>query len=249
MIEWTAGFVGGLLGSAHCVGMCGGIALTVGSVPVARPSPGQALRRQLIYSAGRISTYVFLGALAAHAGVRLSRLPEGVLEVQRVFSIIAGVLMILLGISILGWLPWRPLRLKSCGNPITATMSRLVSIPGRTGSFLAGLGTGFLPCGLVYAFLAQAVAEADVARGVALMFFFGLGTLPAMLVVGCGGGWLAAPVRAKVFRVAAGFVVLVGGLTVYRGWQASAEQPCPGCASAPSDRITPAGSPETQPAT
>jgi len=87
---------------------------------------------------------------------------------------------------------------------------------GRWPVFVAGLATGFLPCGLVYAFLAAAVATGNVLKGMLVMACFGLGTVPAMAAIGCGSRVLSLRLRQHVFRLAACFVVLLGGATIYR---------------------------------
>lgn len=234
MVELPAIFLGGLLGSAHCVGMCGPIALTIGGVPVsgagvtvaAAPRLRVTLARQLLYSTGRIATYVFLGATAGYAGLRLSAIGASLINVQRLFATLAGVAMVLVGLSILRLLPRRR-RGGANGCGLAGSMfGGLMQAGGGWGPMVAGLATGFLPCGLVYAFLAKAVAEGSVASGAATMFAFGLGTVPAMVLVGCGGGVISHAARARVLQVAAGLVVLLGGLTVYRGWSVTPDASC-----------------------
>jgi sulfite exporter TauE/SafE len=113
---------------------------------------------------------------------------------------------------------------------------------GWFGYFLAGLANGFLPCGLVYAFLALAAAAQDGPRGALIMTLFGIGTMPAMLAIGCGTRLLTHGVRRQIYRVAAVFVVALGSVTLYRGWP-SADAPCchaPGASELAADgRLTP----------
>ena len=95
---------------------------------------------------------------------------------------------------------------------------QLLSTRGGIGYFVAGVANGFLPCGLVYAFLAMAVATQDVGRGAVVMIAFGLGTVPAMMAIGCGATLLSHTARLRVYRLAAVFVVIAGAATIYRAF-------------------------------
>src|SRR5271165_7145734 len=95
-------FLGGLLGSAHCVGMCGGFALSIG---MGAPSLGSNLQRQLTYTLGRVLTYAFLGVVAGYAGFWLSRKTGTLVNVQAGLSMVAGGLLVFQGLLALGLLP------------------------------------------------------------------------------------------------------------------------------------------------
>jgi hypothetical protein len=210
-----ASLMGGLLGSAHCVGMCGGFAATIGSTGIPLwPS----LWRQLAYSAGRIFTYSFLGAIAGAAGAYLGRYETPLLAVQQWFSLLAGVIMIGVGLSVLGVVRLRWVWSVGVGASLTPIFNHFLNTRRSTGFFLAGLANGFLPCGLVYAFLTKALSVADVWSAMAVMAAFGLGTAPAMIAIGCGARLLAHQARAKVYRVAACFVLVFGVVTVKRAF-------------------------------
>ncbi len=212
--------MGGLLGSAHCVGMCGGFALAIGAT---KPAFLPTLANQLVYSAGRVFTYAFLGALAGVVGTRVSQWSGLMVSMQQVLSVFAGVTMLVIGISVLFGLS-----MQSFGKrlaPLTDAFARMmtpifkhfVNARGRWSFFLAGLFTGFLPCGLLYAFLAIAMAGENAGSGAMTMVAFGVGTIPAMVAIGCGGAVASRTVRVRVHRVAACFVVLLGVATVARG--------------------------------
>ena len=104
MIELPLVFLGGLLGSAHCVGMCGGFALSIG---VGARSPASNLRRQLIYTLGRVLTYSFFGVVAGYGGFWLSHRAGTLVNVQAGLSIVAGALLVFQGLLALGVLPRR----------------------------------------------------------------------------------------------------------------------------------------------
>lgn len=222
-MELASFFVGGVLGSAHCIGMCGGFAAAIGATQ--RPF-WPTLRRQLVYSSGRIFTYAFLGALGGFAGLWLAQFRTPLVGAQQLFSIIAGVIMLLVGLSVLGLLNVRlgpPRVLSEIVGPIYRHFFAARNLPGTFG---AGVATGFLPCGLVYSFLALAVSSGRLESGLAQMAMFGLGTVPAMVLVGCGGHLLTHRMRQRVYRVAACFVIALGALTVWRGLPVHAEGDC-----------------------
>lgn len=223
----------GLLGSGHCLGMCGGFALTIGA---SRPAFWPVLGRQVLYSAGRLFTYGFLGALAGTIGARLSQLQLPLFSIQHVLSIAAGVAMVLIGLSSLGVfrrLRRRPVTTETAAAPqgagfLTGLLAHFLNARGVTAFLLAGVFTGFLPCGLVAAALAKTLAIGNPIEGWVAMVLFGLGTVPAMVALGCGSLLLSRPLRAGIVQVAACFVVLLGVATVVRGW-GPVDQACPHC--------------------
>jgi sulfite exporter TauE/SafE len=113
----------------------------------------------------------------------------------------------------------------------------LLVSPKLTAAFLAGVFTGFIPCGLVYAFLALAAATGDIVRAWLVMVTFGAGTVPLMVLTGCGGTLISVAARARVLKVAAWCVVVAGIISLARGasqLNLSAEQQatnCPFCHS------------------
>jgi sulfite exporter TauE/SafE len=206
---------GGFLGSAHCIGMCGGFACAIGS---GRAPFWPLFARQFVYNTGRVFTYAFLGALAGSTGLYLSRFKLGAVNPQQIFSLLAGTIMIALGLATLGLI-----RLPKSWSAVTSQLfaplfAYFLNARGWFGYFFAGIANGFLPCGLVYAFLAMAAAAQDGPRGALVMTFFGLGTMPTMLAIGCGTRLLTQNVRVRIYRVAAIFVVALGSVTLYRGW-------------------------------
>jgi len=215
MTELPLIFLGGLLGSAHCLGMCGPLALALGVQSERLPSN---LGRQLLFSVGRIVTYGFLGAAAGASGWWLAQQPQTFVNVQSVLAIVAGLALIWLGLSTAGVLP--RFAAKWLTSPPCSALSwfrTLLVSPGWASALLAGLFTGFIPCGLVYAFVVYAASSGDAARGWATMATFGLGTVPMMVLAGCGGSLLSLSARARVLRIAAWCVVITGLLSVARG--------------------------------
>jgi uncharacterized protein len=253
MIELPLVFLGGLLGSAHCVGMCGGFALLVGSG--ARGFGGN-LTRQAVYSLGRIFTYSVFGATVGYAGLRLSVEAATLVNVQALLAIVAGILLVTQGLISAG-----VLRRAMAFSLIPAAGGAAVVGPihssgpaclagGMLGSFLrngspgyvflAGMLTGFLPCGLVYAYLALAASTSDTFSGALTMAAFGAGTVPAMVLTGGGASLLSLAGRRRMLRMAAWCVVVVGLISLARGVGflelpgRPAAASCPMCAEQPS---------------
>lgn len=214
MIEWPLIFLGGLLGSAHCIGMCGGFAFAIGA---GTRHGWHNLARQLVYSLGRVTTYAAGGAAAGFGGMRLAHAWEGWVNVPAALAVAAGVLLIVQGTLSAGI--WRPrhARLQHAACLAGSMFKSMLSAPGWRGVFVAGLFTGFLPCGLVYAYLAMATSAGDLWRGAAVMTLFGLGTWPLMIVSGVGVSLLSHNSRRKLMFVAAWCVMMTGAITLARG--------------------------------
>ena len=207
----------GLASGLHCLGMCGPIVLAYG-LPLAK---GQRLRAPLSYHAGRILTYMLLGALAGAAGGELGLLGRmaGLATGARIF---AGAAMIVTGLLLAGLLPSSGLA--RGGSRFSRMAGRLLQ-PGSSKFFL-GIVLGFLPCGLVYAALLKAVESAGALPGALTMLAFGLGTAAALLSMGAisslAGGWLGR----WSHRLAPGFVMLAGAILLWRGLTAPGAPLC-----------------------
>jgi sulfite exporter TauE/SafE len=216
MIELPLVFLGGLIGSAHCVGMCGGFAVSIG---LGSSGLGANLQRQLIYTAGRIFTYSFLGVMAGYAGFWLAGKASLWINAQAALSMTAGVLLTGQGLLAMGLLPrwcWPQLRRRS---PCLAGtfVGPFLSSPRATHILLAGVLTGFLPCGLVYGYLALASSSASVREGLLTMSLFGAGTAPLMVLAGAGGSLLSNTRRRSLLHISAICVTVTGLISIARG--------------------------------
>jgi len=231
MLELPLVLIGGLLGSAHCLGMCGGFALLIGAPA---HSWSTNLGRQLVYSGGRIFSYASLGAVVGYGGLRLASGLGGIVNVQAAIAIVAGLLLVAQGLISTGMMAhltrgvrglliragWMsPSELPGVG--VGCLMGGIVGtfLRDRRWShvFLAGVFTGLLPCGLVYAYLALAASTSDLLGGVATMAVFGLGTMPMMILAGTGSTLFSLAGRRRLLYLAAWCVVLTGCLSVARG--------------------------------
>lgn len=210
MTDLSLVFVAGLLGSGHCVGMCGGFALAL----TGRDARRRELARQGAYYAGKTLTYMLLGAAVALLGSTLSGAFSGL---QDVLSVAAGLLMLAIGLSLTGWL--RGWSFPMTGGTTLVQRAVRFFAKRRTygGAFGLGLLNGFLPCGLVYALLARAAAAGTAYGGALVMLVFGLATVPALFGVALAGH-LFRPAWGHYLKPASGIVVVaLGFITILRG--------------------------------
>ncbi|HWC58296.1 MAG TPA: sulfite exporter TauE/SafE family protein [Verrucomicrobiae bacterium] len=206
MDYWTA-FVLGLVGSLHCAGMCGPLAL---AVPGSTVSPGRFALGRVAYNAGRIATYCGLGMVFGLFGKTL--LLAGV---QRWVSISLGVVLIVGLFTSRKLALWRPVTLLV--NHLKARMSGLLRQRSLASVGALGLLNGLLPCGLVYVAAAGATATGHVFNGAIYMGAFGIGTVPMMLAIGLGGKLVPLSFRLKLRTAIPVSVFLLGTLLILRG--------------------------------
>lgn len=172
----------GVAGSAHCIGMCGPIAL---AVPSPGPGVGVRLRSTLLLNGGRLMTYGLLGMAIGTFGHGLH-----LAGLQQVVSIVAGVLL-LLSVLVPGLLQrFSPTgRLSMDISRLRSALARNLKRTAPEALFLTGVLNGLLPCGLLYAALLGASTYATATDGALFMLFFGLGTWPALIALRMGGGY------------------------------------------------------------
>lgn len=201
----------GLVGSLHCLGMCGPIAV---GIPLHRNNWLMKVSGGLLYNAGRIITYGILGAIFGllGRGIQLAGL-------QQWASIILGIVMIL---SVLFPFVFRE-KIK-IDNVLSGYAGRLINrfrtlfSKRSLGNLLfIGLLNGLLPCGLVYMAIAGAINTNDVMMGVAFMMVFGLGTTPALLLLSLAGNVVTSGFRKKAAKVIPVFIVILGIIFILRG--------------------------------
>ena len=201
----------GLLGSFHCVGMCGPIALML---PVDRSSRNRMTLQVIMYHSGRILTYALIGLALGGIGTGLN-----LFGIQQQLSIFLGLLMIalvLLPSSMLG--KYRLL------GPLYRLIGRLKSGLGESLKkktpdtfFTIGFLNGFLPCGLVYMAVFGAIAIGDLGQSIWYMVLFGLGTVPLMTATVFLGNFLSPGIRKGMRRFVPVVVVIIGAVFVLRG--------------------------------
>lgn len=210
-------FIAGVAGSFHCIGMCGGFACALGRHPAGRTA---TLVRHLLYNTGRLASYAFIGLLAGALGAAvIGHDASGALSLApRLLAVVSGLLMIAMALQFFGW-PARLPRALSGFNGLTigGPLRSLLATPGHSAALAFGVFNGFLPCPLVYAFATQAAASASASTGVLTMIAFGLGTYPAMLLMGGIGNLLRPAWRRRGVRAAGTFIMVLGLITLARG--------------------------------
>ena len=209
---WWAAFTLGILGSAHCIAMCGALSCVMTNTPYS--SKMHRFLGVFTYQLGRIFTYALIGLVFGFFAELMV-----VLNIQKIVSILTGLILILL--FVISYNPlnrigqsylfgWCYIRLKSF---LTSSFNRAKSIP----SFFLGVLNGMIPCGLVYLALVGAITGGTILNGTLFMIFFGMGTLPAMVVFTLLGQSASAAIRIP-FRKMIPYVSLCFGLyLIFRG--------------------------------
>lgn len=204
-------FILGIMGSVHCAGMCGPIA-------IALPLHGNSLSGKIfggsLYNLGRTITYGIMGALFGMLGQGLA-----LIGFQQKISVVMGSLMI---ISVLfpalfrnqysmekSWI--------SLVGKLKKTIGKMFSIRSFQSLFFIGMLNGLLPCGLVYMALAGAIGTGSAALGTLYMLLFGLGTIPMLLGISLAGNLLSLAVRKRINKLIPILVVVVGIFFILRG--------------------------------
>ncbi len=211
-----AALVAGLVGSGHCLGMCGPLAALAG---LRREGRGAAAVSALTHNLGRLLSYALLGALVGALGMAAGSLAP-VAAAGPALRIALGVVLVLLGVQLVApGFRLNPLDLvgRKLGVPLWRRLQpltlRLNQRKGVAANLARGMLWGWLPCGLVYSLLALAAVSGTAGSGALVMVAFGVGTLPAMLGVGLLGSPFAGLSKARLkplmgaMMIASGFAV------------------------------------------
>jgi len=206
-----SGLLLGLIGEAHCVGMCGPIALII---PVDKENGIKRTLQLIVYHAGRILTYGIIGFLfgLAGKGLELSGL-------QQKISLVFGVLMVLVAFfPTARWLnPTLPGAWGQFIGKIKSGLNYFLRQRSWFALFMMGFLNGFLPCGLVYLALVGALATGSPYWGAVYMMLFGLGTSPALMAITYMQSLFSVSLRRKLNKIIPYAVALVGILFILRG--------------------------------
>lgn len=201
----------GLLGSFHCVGMCGPIAFLL---PVDHKNNVRKLGQISLYHFGRLSSYAIIGLLFGLLGKGFS-----LFGLQQQLSILVGILMILVIL-----LPYKKFSKYNGSKPIFKIVSKIKSNLGKQLKrkspdtfYTIGFLNGFLPCGLVYMAVFGAIASGTALEGSLYMGFFGLGTIPLMTTAIYLENFINLNIRSKIRKAVPVFVILIGLLFILRG--------------------------------
>ncbi|TXE10644.1 sulfite exporter TauE/SafE family protein [Gelidibacter salicanalis] len=207
---WSA-LIFGLLGSFHCVGMCGPIAFML---PVDRTNSTRKIVQIFTYHFGRILAYSLIGLFFGLVGKSLY-----IFGLQQQLSILIGILMIVVVL-----IPTKTFNTYNFSKPIYRIISKVKSSLGQAlkkktaDTFLTiGFLNGFLPCGLVYMAVFASLAMGSALEGSLYMTLFGLGTIPLMTSAIYLGKFLNTSVKQRIQKAIPVFVVIIGLLFILRG--------------------------------
>ena len=207
----ASAFILGLLGSLHCVGMCGPIALML---PVDRTNHFKKMLQIFLYHAGRILSYTSIGLLFGFIGKGFY-----IFGIQQQLSIFIGLLMILVVL-----IPLEIFNKYNFSKPLFNLISKVKSTLGKQfkkksnkAIFSIGFLNGFLPCGLVYMALFGSIATGSSVKGALYMFLFGLGTIPLMSIAAYIGNFLSSTAKNKIQHIIPVAIIIIGVLFVIRG--------------------------------
>ena len=205
MSDQYLAFMIGLMGSVHCIGMCGPLAF---AVPSAKGGAHLVLDK-ILYQLGRIVSYSVLGLVMGLLGrqIWLSGFQQGI-------SIISGVLILFAALN-------RIFRFSAAARNsfLLVPFNKLFgyALKHRANHLIIGMINGLLPCGFVYLALAGAVNTGDVQHAAAYMFWFGVGTTPLMLMATIGIGMSSSLVRNKINRAIPYLMIVLGCWFILRG--------------------------------
>ena len=201
----------GLVGSLHCIGMCGPIAI---SLPLGNKSWWRRTLGGVTYNTGRIITYGIFGALFGFIGKSIE-----MAGLQRWASIFIGVVLILSVVFpalFKGKIKIEQFLFGYAGRMV-GKLRKLFALTSLPSLFLIGLLNGILPCGLVYVAVAGAVNTNSILGGIGFMLVFGLGTLPVMLTIPLLGNLIGSGFRKKYRHILSVMIVILGFLFILRG--------------------------------
>lgn len=214
MIELPLIFVAGILGTAHCLGMCGPLALAIGG---ASKNWQSAVAKQFVYTSGRLFSYAVLGSAAGFCGARLVHAAATLINIPASLAVIAGILLIYQGMLATGIFRRRAVGAASGPCLAGGFLGQFLRQPTQSGVFLAGVFTGFLPCGLLYGMLALAMSTHNMILGGTILTVFGMGTAPAMILAGVSSRLIGLATRRWLYAAAAWCLVLTGMVSIARG--------------------------------
>jgi sulfite exporter TauE/SafE len=208
---FISAFILGLLGSLHCVGMCGPIAFML---PIDRSNSVKKISQISCYHIGRLIAYGLIGLVFGILGKSFY-----LFGVQQQLSIAIGIIMIIIIL-----IPYKSISKYNLSKPIHKIIAKVKSSLGKAlkkktaDTFITiGFLNGFLPCGLVYMAVFGAIATGGLLEGSIYMILFGLGTIPLMTSAIYLGKFLNQSIKQRIQKAIPVFVVLIGVLFILRG--------------------------------
>lgn len=211
--DYTLAFMAGVLGSGHCLGMCGALV----SGYFMNVSGKKSYLPYFAYQMARVTIYVLIGLLAASLGVVL--VSGGLFgKFQSILQMFIGSVVILLALGILGLIPWQgsikllPMDLLRKGYAKARSKGPVL------GAIIAGFLNGLMPCPLTFAMYVEATSATSIAEGGLLLLAFGAGTLPTMLFISVAFAKMGSSLRGFMMKSAAVIMIFMGLNTIFKGW-------------------------------
>lgn len=208
MSDQYLAFLIGLMGSVHCLGMCGPLAF---AVPTLKKGWGFLVLDKLSYQGGRIISYCILGAIIGLIGRQI-----WLAGAQQYISILSGILILIVAASRLFNFSAGRMNAKLL-QPFNQLFS--YALKHKANHLIIGIVNGFLPCGLVYLALTGALNTGAVNTAIEYMFWYGMGTVPLMFIAGISAGFTSAIFRRKLNQMIPYLMVMLGIWFILRGME------------------------------
>ena len=210
---FTMAFMAGFAGSAHCIGMCGGL---ISALSLSKDGRSGGLLFHLLYNLGRTATYGGIGFVVGWIGSAMAY-RQSLQDITQWLLVGTDILIILVGLGSAGLFKRVNIMQLEFAGPIqimTRAVKGLRHFPPALSALPLGLLFGFLPCGFLYAMALTAAQSADSLRGAGIMIAFGFGTMPALFLVGSAAQWFGSR-RGWMLRLAGVLVAMMGGYNLY----------------------------------
>ncbi len=211
---YTMAFMTGFLGSAHCIGMCGGL---VSALSLTADGRNSGIGFHLLYNLGRTLTYGLIGVIVGLLGSAMA-MKGSFQEVSRLLLIGSDILIIFIGLGSAGLFSRLNVMSLEFAAPIrklSQAVAKLRNYPPLLTALPLGLLFGFLPCGFLYAMAITAAGTASASGGAITMIAFGVGTMPSLFLVGSAAQWFSRR-RGWMLKTAGIMVALMGCYNLFR---------------------------------
>jgi len=208
-------FITGLLGTGHCIGMCGGL---VSALSLSGVGQRGGWPFHLLYNTGRITTYTVIGAIVGWLGSALAYSDQFRL-ITRSLLLGSDIFIIMVGLGTAGLFSWINAAKLGFSGPtrfITTMVNSLRRFPPALSALPLGLIFGFIPCGYLYAVAISAAQSASVSTGAMMLLAFGIGTAPSLVLFGGAAHWLSRQARAWMMRFAGLVVAGMGAINLVK---------------------------------